>query len=281
MLTKVEVFGPVPLILPLGENESNTDPIQIRDVQGLGPVKANVNTTPFGSFDGESYTGSSVGKRNIVLTLGLNPNWKDQSITSLRQLLYTYFMPKRSVTLHFFSDTMSTVKIDGYIEGFEPNMFSKDPEIQVSIICPLPDFVEITPITATGVVDDIDFGAGSSAIQYKGTVPTGFVLRIEEIAGTPAYTGSFTIERSPNGPGMFIFEATVNTDQYVEMSSIRGKKYVRSTNLATGVTTNLLRSVNSFSKWIDLAPGENSVFVYNNTGGQKWTLTYFNRYGGL
>ncbi len=105
MLTKVEVFGPVPLILPLGEGETNTDPIQIRDVQGLGPVKANVNTSPFGSFDGEAYTGSSVGKRNIVLTLGLNPNWKDQSITSLRQLLYTYFMPKRAVTLRFFSDT--------------------------------------------------------------------------------------------------------------------------------------------------------------------------------
>ncbi len=90
------------LSLLLGGGGLNTDALQIRNIEGLGPVKASVNTSPFGSVDGESYTGSNVGKRNIVMTLGLNPNWRDQSMASLRQLLYAYFMPKQFVKLRFF-----------------------------------------------------------------------------------------------------------------------------------------------------------------------------------
>ncbi len=66
MLTRIEIINPrVPtLLLPL--SNLGVEPIQIRNVEGLGPVKASVNTQPFGSVDGESYVGSNVGKRNIV-----------------------------------------------------------------------------------------------------------------------------------------------------------------------------------------------------------------------
>lgn len=294
MLTKVEVHSPhesisVPaLTLSLGEGGANTEPIQIRDIQGLGPVKANVNTTALGSIDGEYYTGSSVGKRNIVMTLGLNPNWVDQSMSSLRQLLYAYFMPKLKVNLRFFSTTMATVEINGYIESFDPNIFTKDPEIQISIICPDPDFVDIVATVVEGVVNNVaTIPEVFTEINYVGTVRTGFVLKVKTATARPAYTGPINVvcfnppPQPYNTEGVVIAIGTVNTTQYFEMSSVSGKKYAKTVVISTGLETNLLRTVGVNAVWPWFEFGLNNLSITADSAGQAWTLTYFNRYGGL
>ena len=72
MLTEVKAYSSwrsAPT-LPLSDSgRAETDLIQIRNIDGLDPVKASVNTSPFGSVDGASYVGSSVESRNIVLTI--------------------------------------------------------------------------------------------------------------------------------------------------------------------------------------------------------------------
>ncbi len=184
MLTKIEVISEryeVPVML-LGAFYPNQNPIRILDISGLEPVKAEITTTPF-SQDGELFQNARVSKRNIVLKLGLNPNWVDQTMSSLRQLLYKYFLPKSSCTLTFYSDDMPVVQIQGYVEDFEPNMFSQDPEIQISIICPQPDFVEIGRTTYYGT----DRPTTNIYLQNDGTVETGFELELDLI-------GSSTIE---------------------------------------------------------------------------------------
>src|SRR5213596_4405692 len=95
--------------LPLGGFMPNNEPIQIRGIDGLGPVKSEISSTPFATGRGNLYQDAATGMRNIVLTFGLNPNWVDQSITSLRHLLYAYFIPENFVTLKFFSDEYPTV----------------------------------------------------------------------------------------------------------------------------------------------------------------------------
>jgi len=133
--------------LPLGGFVPNNEAIQIRNIEGLGPVKADVATTGYATGRGEISTGSSIPKRNIVLTLGLNPNWVDQSMSSLRQLLYQYFMPESWVHLtFFFSDDFPSVYIDGIVESFDPNIFSQDPEIEISILRLKPDFSGVATI---------------------------------------------------------------------------------------------------------------------------------------
>src|SRR4051794_37798090 len=106
--------------LPLGGFMPNNDPVHVFNVEGLGPVKAEISSTPFATGRGELYQGSSTGKRNLAFTLGLNPNWDDQTMSSLRQLLYRYFMPEEWVKIRFFSDHLPTCDIEGYVEGFEP-----------------------------------------------------------------------------------------------------------------------------------------------------------------
>lgn len=146
MLTKVDVIGLTagPLSLELGG--PNQSPIQTRDILGLEPTKAEITMAP-SNKDGDLFQNARLGKRNIVFKLGLDPNWVDQTMSSLRRMLYDHFPPKTWRTLQFFSDDIPTVEIGGYIESFEPNMFSQDPEIQISVICPKPMFVTLDGLT--------------------------------------------------------------------------------------------------------------------------------------
>lgn len=280
MLTKVEVYTPRASDPPLVLNQTVTlaDTIIVRNIDGLGPVKATVNTTPFGSADGESFNGSNVGKRNIVLTLALNPNWATQSMASLRQLLYAYFMPKAKVRLRFFRDTMSMVEIVGYVEGFEPNIFSKDPEVQISIICPMPDFVDVSATVVSGLVGN---GSVETAVNYVGTVSTGFVVAIKTSVAKPLYGGPFSVVNKTPFAQVFAFIGQADTTKYLELSSVRGMKYLRNIAITNGAITNLLSSAAADYVWPRLEPGVNTFSVIALEPGQLWTLTYFNRFGGM
>jgi Phage tail protein len=281
VLRRVEVYSSNPSTpeLPLGGFMPNDDPVQIRDIQGLGPVKAEIESTPFATGRGELYQGSSTGKRNIVLNLGLNPNWINQTISSLRQLLYAYFLPQEWTKLRFFSDELPTVDIEGYVESFEPNMFSEDPEIQISVICPKPDFVDVDATLLYGIVDD---GTIESVFNYVGNVATGFEFRVEQTTDNPIYTGPFTIvNKAPVlAQTLIVDPVTVNALKYFKLSTVRNAKRVMNVD-STGEITNLLSGITAASVWPELRPGENVFSIAASEPGQAWTLAYFNRFGGL
>ena len=282
MLRRLEVFSSNPSApeLPLGGFMPNDDPVQVRHIDGLEPVTAEVASTAFASGRGELLQGSSIGKRNIVLTLGLNPNWVDQTMTTLRHLLYRYLLPEAWTKLRFFSDELPTVDIEGIVESFQPNIFSQDPEIQVSVLCHKPDFIEADATIIEGTVDD---GTTEYVFDYVGTVDTGFELRVDRTVANPSYTGGFTIvNRAPVDPQLFeVNPVTVDTTKYFKLSTVRNAKRVSTIAVADGETTNLLSGVTDESVWPHLEPGENVVTVEASEPGQAWTLAYFNRFGGL
>lgn len=287
MLTKIEVedvrvFG-TPLSMEIGN--ASSAPIQIRNVEGLGPVKASVNTSQFGSSDGEGYHGSLIGKRNIVLTLGLNPDWVEQTVTSLRQLLYGYFMTKQAIKLRFFDDTYPTCEILGYVESNEPNHFGKDPEVQISVICPQPDFVGIDPIVVT---DAVTISPVNTIIPYAGTVSTGFSLEIATSEVGIDYSDGFTIIKFSTLPNQFMQLDAIGVDDThkIQISTLRGQKYVRQLDTVTDEATSILQTMQPSSGWPFLEPGSNSFRVTSFAAepgdtGMEWTLTYYNRFGGL
>lgn len=282
MITKVEIFSPQPdaPILPLGGFMPSEDAVQIRDIQGLGPVKADLATTPFATGRGELYQGGTTGKRNIVLTLGLNPDWVEQSMSSLRQLLYRYFLPEAWTKLRFTSDYLPQVEIEGYVESFEPNMFSQDPEVQISIICPRPDFVDVSATIIYGTVDD---GTIETEFEYLGTVETGYELRVVASEANAAYTGDISITSTAWGEEqLLVMEAiTIDITQYFRLSSVRNAKRVSNVNVSDGVLTNLLSKMTNESVWPVIKTGQNLIKVAAAEDDQTWTLTYFNKFGGL
>jgi hypothetical protein len=266
-------------ILSLNGGRAETDLIQIRNITGLDPVKASVNSTPFGVVDGASHIGSSVLTRNIVLTLAPNPDWGEWTYESLRRLLYSYFMPKKPIELVFYSDDMDPVKISGIVESVTVNMFSKDPELQVSVICHDPYFTSLNPKVLTGPTlqpsDDPDL---MPRIDYNGTIETGMNVKI-----TTLTTPSPNVIILGTEFTYLTVAAGVNSSMYFEMNSIPTRKFVQNVNLGSGVITNLLSkvSIQEGSDWPVFQPGENLFAVITDQGEQDWTLTYYERFGGL
>lgn len=283
MLTQLEVSTPRITSSPLPFVEAGfaeTDPIQIRGIEGLGPVDANVSTHKYGSLDGEMYNDSTVGNRNILITLGLNPNWATQSIESLRQLLYLYFMPKSRVRLRFSSTHLPQVEIIGYVENLRPNIFSKEPEYQLSIICPQPHFYDVNPTVITGTANAVGTDL-ETEINYPGTVETGFIMTLEP-GGAPDRAGQLNIiNRAPTQEAFSHTSAYASAANTTELSTEWGNKYI--TLLYTDGTTpmNLMRYVSTNSNWLTLKPGRNMFQVALGTGGSLWSIRFRSRYGGL
>lgn len=279
MLTKLEAYSAweqAPL-LPLSEFGVETDFIQIRNIEGLGPVEASVNTAPLGSMDGESFTGSVVGKRNIVITAVLNPDWATFDMAELRRLYYRYFMTKMPVRLVFYNDDLEPVEITGFVETSEPNIFSKDGEIVTSILCPDPYFTAVSPTVHNGL-SSID-GSNGTDITYLGNIETGFHVKVNALSGpTPT---SIAIQIREALDSYFRVAASVTETKYFEAHSVSGEKYVQNVDLGTGIITNLLSKVESGSKWPTIQPGVNEFSVITNSGSQDWELSYHARYGGL
>lgn len=285
MLTNLEVYSSLSsapdLPLVLGGRE-DVDPIHIRDMTGLGPVKADINTTQYGSGGGAFYTGGNVGQRNIVLTLGFNPDWVEHTVASLRQKVYGYFMSNQPVTLRLFRDDGPTVEITGYTEGNEPEIFSKDPELEISVICPMPDFIAVSQSVVAGTANEVP---DESEFTLVGNVDTSgrVVLTTIEDDPAPDYDGTVTLEHKTLAPGANLFKVTGSVAEGLDLiiDSARGAKVAE--NVIGAEHINLLNSMTSDSKWLALRPGTNKfrVLLDPAAADKAWTLTYFERFGGL
>lgn len=290
MLTEVKAYSSwrsAPTLPLTDGGRAETDLLQIRNIDGLDPVKASVNTSPFGAVDGASYTGSSVLTRNIVLTIGLKPDWDVWTFEKLRRLVYQYFMPKRQTRLVFYSDDLVPVEISGVVESCEVNQFSKDPEMQVSIICPDPYFTALEPVVLTGQtvpigsVQPVEQSLPVTLIEYNGTIEAG--LHLDVTATTDPPPTEIGIQLGDPKISYFGVQAAVNPSMYFELSSLPMQKFVQNINIGSGVITNLLSKVNiqEGALWPSLAPGENEFIVTTDVGVHDWELTYYERFGGL
>lgn len=280
MLTEVKAYSAwrsAPTLLLDADGRPETDFVQIRNIDGLDPVKASVSTSPRGYVDGVTYTGSDVPARNLVLTIHPNPDWLTWTYEKLRGLLYQYFMPKRPVRLVFDSDDRGPVEISGIVESVSVNQFSKDPEIQVSIICPDPYFTAVDPTVITG--QTIRAGGVTTIVPYNGTVESGVLVKVTYTSG--ANPTNIGIQLGDPSLGYFNVVAGVSGTQYFEMSSIPLGKFVQIIDMTTGVINNVLNQVEDSSSWIVLQPGDNEFSVVTDQGVQDWTLTFYERFGGL
>lgn len=108
----------------------------IESIDGLGPPKADINTTASATSDGSIFNSARLTDRNIVIHMLFN---EAPSIEETRQRTYKYFALKKPVTLQIWEDTRNLF-ITGKVETNEPDIFSKREGNQISIICEDPFF---------------------------------------------------------------------------------------------------------------------------------------------
>lgn len=273
MITKVEArttLGML-LVLPL---DTISNGYFISDIQGLDPVKANVVSSSFAQLDGAQYQSSRRETRNIILKIGLEPDFITNTVMDLRTNLYSFFMPKTEVSLRFFMSNGLTVDIVGRIESLESVLFTKEPEVNISIICFDPDFLELTAEEIEGftVNDSTEF-----LVEYDGTVETGivFVLNVDRVLT------EFTIYHRPADDVIrtLDFAAALEANDVLTINTRVGSKAITLVRDAT--QTSLLYGMPSQSSWIELQPGDNYFRIYAVGDPIPFTIEYVTRYGGL
>lgn len=273
MLTKVEARNNqgVLLTLPLMDI---TEGFIVQDIEGLDPVKATLVSSSFANMDGEQYQSARREKRNLVFTLGLDPDFISQTVRSLRSRLYGHFMPKSNVNFRFFSDDFPTVDISGRVESFETPLFTKDPEAKLSLICFNPDFYDSNPvlIDRTTTADSTE-----TEINYVGTVESGIIFRI---AVNRTIIG-FTIFNRPadNSIRALEFLAPLIAGDVIEINTAVGSKGATLTR--SGIATSILYGVSPYSSWIEMMPGINNFRVVVSGAPIPYTIEYTTKYGGL
>ncbi|MDE6777609.1 MAG: phage tail family protein [Oscillospiraceae bacterium] len=127
--TKGEIFE-------LTNDETN---YAVIGVSGLTRPDTTVNTSS-GVSDGEYYNSSKVGMRNIVIDILLRGE-----IETNRQRLYKIF-PLKTACAVYFKNYNRDVKIKGYVEVLDGDLFVEQEQIQISIICPQPYFESLKTI---------------------------------------------------------------------------------------------------------------------------------------
>ncbi|MBQ1389184.1 MAG: phage tail family protein [Clostridia bacterium] len=116
------------------------DHYYVKSITGLTPPPTTINTTVSGIHDGSYYNSSRMQQRNIVITLGLRGD-----VEKNRQHLYSIFPLKKECTVYYQNQNRN-LKINGFIETLEADIFVQQEDVQISIICPNPYFEGISTI---------------------------------------------------------------------------------------------------------------------------------------
>lgn len=277
-IDKVEVYNErgETLILSLEDISSG---YVVEDIGGLGPVKATIVTSDFARLNGQQYQASSRESRNITIKVGYAPNYaENETVLDLRLRLYNHFMTDTKVELAFYLSNGMVVNTTGRVETCEPAIFTREPQMDISILCFDPDYVDLTPVVINDVLTTDD--VSGNLINVIGTVKTG----LSKLSFTaPQALSDFTIyHTTPSGQlHTMLVSAPLQSGDVVTLNTVPGQKSITLTR--GGNTSSLLWAVSPQSDWVLLERGPNLLHV--NTApagpGAYVHLEYHNRYGGL
>lgn len=246
----------------------------VKEITGLDPVKANLAMSNYGSVDGAQYQYSRRDPRNIVIRLGFAPDWVTNTVESLRQGLYALFLPKAFVKFRAVLSSGLLLDVDGRIESFETPLFTDDPEVTISIMCPQPDFQEKDhEIVSGNTVTD----STMSNITYEGTVESGIKLTLFP---NRTLTEFDIYHQSPSAALSTIeFAFSLLSGDVLEISTVSGNKGAWLTR--TGNRASVLYGVSPTSQYFRLARGLNKLRVVAAGAAIPYEIDYVNKYGGI
>lgn len=168
----------------------------VKNIDGLGPIKSDISTIDTPVDPGGTFMSTRTGQRNIVITLGFTPNYQaGTTVSDLRNELYTVFTPGYKIELTFTIVIGGVTKlyyIKGWVESHEPLMFSDDPQVQISIICPSPYFTA----NESPIVYNLPYGSNTFNFQQPYLLPQSFKLEFDVKSAGNYY--SFYLESDSN-----------------------------------------------------------------------------------
>lgn len=274
----------------------------VKSISGLGPPKANINSTDLATADGAIYSSARASTRNIVFNLQF---MFAPTIEDARQKTYKYFPLKKKITIEVETDNRS-LSTEGYVESNEPDIFSQEESTQISIVCVDPFFRDARPslvqfasvlpnfefpFSNESLTDDlIEFGKigldTRSTLVYTGDVDTGILITIHAMGSVSGILNIYNIETYENIKiDLSKIKALTGSDYRsgddIIISTVSGDKYVQV--LHNGKYYNAIGIIDKLANWFQLTVGKN-IFNFTVTNGVEnlsITFEYRNAYGGI
>lgn len=273
MIEKVNVSNALGATLSI-ELGDPTSGLLVEEIGGMGPVKATIVESTAAGVDGAQLQSMRREGRDITFKINLEPDYVTETVWDLRQQVYNFFMTKMKVSLRFFMTSGLYVDIAGAVETCEPDIFTAEPAMNVSIRCSKPDFID--PNSTTMNMNTTDLSTVTD-IDYEGSVESGIVLTLN----VNRTLNEFTIYNTPSDGVLrqLDFSAALQAGDVLQISTIRGSKYVTLTRAS--VTSSLLYAVSPQSNWIEFFQGINKFRLYAVGAAIPYTIQYTTKYGGL
>ena len=270
----------------------------ITNIEGLGPVKADINMTDISTYDGGLYNSSRLGIRNIVFNI-IFINYYGKSIEDIRHRAYTFFQTKTKVKL-LFETSNHNLETEGYVESNEPTIFSKQEGCTISILCPFPymyskkednrvTFSNIEPLFEFPFSNEslteslLEMGSikivSEKIITYKGDAETGIKITIHAYGEVDNITIYNTETRESMKINTNLLQELTGSgiiaNDEIIINTEKGNKYIRL--LREGRYYNILNCLDKNASWFQLQNGDN-IFAYTaETGVENLRFTIENR----
>lgn len=259
----------------------------IKSIEGLGPVKANINFKELATNDGSIDNSARLSSRNIVMSLQF---MESPTIEETRLKSYKYFPIKRNIKFLIETDSRICETI-GRVETNVPTIFSNAEGCQISILCPNPYFYSAGenganqtifygteplfefPFSNESLTEDlIEFGSienrTEGTIYYDGDAEIGITIQIHAVGEAEGLvihnTKTREIMRINDDKLKSLMGSGIQAGDEITITTSRGEKGIYM--LRSGVTTNILNSLEKPIKWFQLSKGDNT-FAYTASSG--------------
>lgn len=260
--------------------------LAVRRIDGIGPVKATVNTLDIASIDGVIFNSATLGSRNIVFDFKF-VSTANETIEDVRRKTYRYFPIRRNISLEIAGGSRTGI-VNGYVESNEPNIFSPDSGSIISIICPSALFSSSVVVETifSGSIGAFEFPFENASltepllefgiqlidtrktVYYEGDISTGVTIIVDFLGSVT----DLTIHSVTSNKSMTIVSSKVTSltgsnfsfgDQLI-VSTVKGQKSIYL--LRNGTYHNILNALGTNIDWFEIEPGDN-VFTFSAVSG--------------
>lgn len=274
----------------------------IKSIDGLGPAKANINTTKVATADGTTYNSALLNQRDIVMNLEFYQT-RTETIEDIRQKSYKYFPIKKKLKMLIKTDNRE-LETEGYVETNEPNIFSENEGCSITILCPNPFFhsrnVSETAFSGVEPLFQFPFMNESAepvlelgkikvkqeeVVYYEGDYEVGVIITIHAIGDASNVVIHNVRTREQMHLDTLKLKAKTGYEiiagDIITIDTRVGNKGI--TLLRDGDKFNILNCLDKGSDWFTLSKGDN-IFAYTaDIGGSnlQFVISSENLYEGV
>ena len=255
-------------------------PFLLRNVDGLYSVGVSVNSKENTMSDGNTYVGSNIAIRNIVLTV----SDKDNHVIN-REYLYQLFKPKAKGTLIYYENDGVNEReraINYYVEKIDIDSINRVRTATISLLCMDPYFTDVDYTTVvmtswSGLFEfEHEFSSNKEKLGEYSQVKMVTITNNSGVDGIGLII-NFKAESTVINPKMILVE----TGEFIQVGTSDYPFQMEAGDILTicsetnnknvflehnGTTTNVNNYLDEDSDYIQLKNGSNTLRYTANTG---------------